>query len=127
MLRRKLRANAGRQHAISDAVRQAVLAQYSAHKSWSVKLHHDNLVALAETTPDLSPVPSYATLRQFMSANGLNKRRRVTLRRIAFFPTVLRNIPELLDASNNTGGAVKRKEETHRMAESNKAFSHFRY
>src|SRR4030081_2123398 len=34
---------------------------------------------------------------------------------------------ELLDASNNTGGAGKRKEETHRMAESNKAFSHFRY
>jgi small subunit ribosomal protein S7 len=34
---------------------------------------------------------------------------------------------ELLDASNNTGSAVKRKEETHRMAESNKAFSHFRY
>jgi small subunit ribosomal protein S7 len=34
---------------------------------------------------------------------------------------------ELLDASQNQGGAVKRKEETHRMAESNKAFSHFRY
>ena len=34
---------------------------------------------------------------------------------------------ELVDASNNTGGAVKRKDETHRMAESNKAFSHFRY
>ena len=34
---------------------------------------------------------------------------------------------EILDASQNTGGAVKRKEETHRMAESNKAFSHFRY
>jgi small subunit ribosomal protein S7 len=34
---------------------------------------------------------------------------------------------ELLDASNNTGGAVRRREETHRMAESNKAFSHFRY
>jgi small subunit ribosomal protein S7 len=34
---------------------------------------------------------------------------------------------ELLDASNSTGGAVKRKEDTHRMAESNKAFSHFRY
>src|SRR3982075_1808440 len=34
---------------------------------------------------------------------------------------------QLLDASNSTGGAVKRKEETHRMAESNKAFSHFRY
>ncbi len=34
---------------------------------------------------------------------------------------------EILDASQNTGGAVKRKEETHKMAESNKAFSHFRY
>jgi small subunit ribosomal protein S7 len=34
---------------------------------------------------------------------------------------------ELLDASNNTGGAVRRRDETHRMAESNKAFSHFRY
>src|SRR5437667_1073728 len=34
---------------------------------------------------------------------------------------------ELLDAAPNTGGAVKRKEETHRMAESNKAFSQFRY
>ena len=34
---------------------------------------------------------------------------------------------ELLDASNNVGATVKRKEETHRMAESNKAFSHFRY
>jgi small subunit ribosomal protein S7 len=34
---------------------------------------------------------------------------------------------ELIDAANNTGGAVRRREETHRMAESNKAFSHFRY
>jgi len=34
---------------------------------------------------------------------------------------------EIADAANNTGGAVRRKEETHRMAESNKAFSHFRY
>jgi small subunit ribosomal protein S7 len=34
---------------------------------------------------------------------------------------------ELVDAANNTGGAVRRREETHRMAESNKAFSHFRY
>jgi small subunit ribosomal protein S7 len=34
---------------------------------------------------------------------------------------------ELVDAPNNTGSTVKRTEETHRMAESNKAFSHFRY
>ena len=34
---------------------------------------------------------------------------------------------ELLDASNNLGAAVKRREETHKMAEANKAFSHFRF
>lgn len=34
---------------------------------------------------------------------------------------------ELLDAFNNIGGSVKKKEDTHRMAEANKAFSHFRW
>ena len=81
VLRRKVRVNAGQQHAISDAVRQAVLAQYGTHKSWSVQLHHDNLVALAQTQPGLRPVPSYPTLRRFMKANGLDKRRRLTPRR----------------------------------------------
>jgi putative transposase len=79
-LRRKVRVNAGLQHAISDAVRRAVLSQYAAHKGWSVQLHHDNLVALSQTRPDLKPVPSYPTLRRFMKANGLDKRRRLTPR-----------------------------------------------
>ena len=34
---------------------------------------------------------------------------------------------EILDAINNAGGAFKKKEETHRMAEANKAFAHYRY
>ena len=34
---------------------------------------------------------------------------------------------EIIDASNNAGAAVKRKEEMHRAAEANKAFAHFRY
>ena len=34
---------------------------------------------------------------------------------------------EILDAMNSTGGAFKKKEETHRMAEANKAFAHYRY
>jgi putative transposase len=80
VLRRKRRVDAGRQPMVSDAVRQAVLAQYAAHKSWSVKLHHDNLVALAESQPELDPVPSYPTLRRFMKSNGLDKRRRLTPR-----------------------------------------------
>lgn len=34
---------------------------------------------------------------------------------------------ELIDASNNTGAAVKKREDTHKMAEANKAFAHYRY
>ena len=34
---------------------------------------------------------------------------------------------ELMDASENRGNAVKKREETHRMAEANKAFAHFRW
>ena len=34
---------------------------------------------------------------------------------------------ELLDAINNAGGAVKKKDETHKMAEANKAFSHYKW
>ena len=34
---------------------------------------------------------------------------------------------ELADAANNTGGAMKKREEVHRMAESNRAFSHYRF
>ena len=34
---------------------------------------------------------------------------------------------ELMDAANNLGSAVKKREETHKMAESNKAFAHFRW
>ena len=34
---------------------------------------------------------------------------------------------EIMDASNNTGASVKKREDTHKMAEANKAFSHFRW
>jgi len=34
---------------------------------------------------------------------------------------------ELLEASNNQGGAIKRKEDTHKMAEANKAFAHYKW
>ena len=34
---------------------------------------------------------------------------------------------EILDAINGTGGAVKKREDTHKMAEANKAFAHFRW
>ena len=34
---------------------------------------------------------------------------------------------EIVDASNNTGSAVKKREDTHKMAEANRAFAHYRY
>ena len=34
---------------------------------------------------------------------------------------------ELMDAANNTGGSIKKKEDTHKMAEANKAFAHYRW
>ncbi len=40
-------------------------------------------------------------------------------------PTKLAN--EIMDAANETGSAIKKREETHKMAEANKAFAHYRY
>ncbi|QJR43894.1 30S ribosomal protein S7 [Mycoplasma miroungirhinis] len=39
----------------------------------------------------------------------------------------LRLANEIIDASNKTGGSIKKREDTHKMAESNKAFAHFRW
>jgi transposase InsO family protein len=81
VLRRKVRKDAGRQDSMGDAVKSALLVQYAAHKGWSAQLHFDNLVALAEAKPAVAPVPSYSTVRRFLAANGLFKRRRLTSRR----------------------------------------------
>lgn len=80
VLRRKRRVDAGEQASMTTQLRQALLAQYDAHKSWSAKLHHDNLVALAQTRSELRPVPSYTTVRRFLRTHGLSKRRPLTTR-----------------------------------------------
>jgi putative transposase len=80
VLRRKRRQDAGEQASMTPALRQALLEQYGAHKGWSAQLHRDNLVALAETRPDLRPVPSYTTVRRFLAASGLTKRHATTTR-----------------------------------------------
>jgi hypothetical protein len=83
VLRRKRRVDAGEQASMTTQLRQALLAQYDAHKSWSAKLHHDNLAALAQTRSELRPVPSYTTVRRFLRAHGLSKRRPLTTRQTA--------------------------------------------
>ena len=80
VLKRKRRKDAGTQDSINAAVRAALRAQHAAHPSWSVQLHADNLRALAKTQPDLSPLPSYSTIRRFCKAQALWKRRRLSSR-----------------------------------------------
>jgi transposase InsO family protein len=80
ILRRKRRQDAGQQPVMGAALRQALLAQYAAHPSWSIRLHHDNLLALAARRRELHPVPSYSTILRFLAAHGLDKRRPLAAR-----------------------------------------------
>jgi len=80
-LRRKIRQDSGQQTSMGESVRKALLAQYAAHKGWSVQLHHDNLVALAAMAPEIGAPPSYSTVGRFMKAHGLFRRRRVSSKR----------------------------------------------
>jgi transposase InsO family protein len=75
-LKRKVRSDAGRQTAVAGLLQRALLDQYAAHKSWSCRLHYDNLIALAAGKGELGPIPSYSTLRRFMLAQGLVRRLR---------------------------------------------------
>jgi transposase InsO family protein len=75
-LQRKVRDDAGLVRRMNPKLRAKLLAQYEDYKSWSFLLHYDNLVAVAEQDAELGPVPSYATVRRFMKANGLLRVRR---------------------------------------------------
>jgi putative transposase len=81
VLRRKVRTDIGAQESLNLAIREALRAQYAGHMSWSTALHHENLRILAEQHPQLGPVPSYSTIRRFLKAQGLHKRRRLSSRR----------------------------------------------
>jgi transposase InsO family protein len=75
VLRRKLRRDLGRQSAIGESLEGVLLGQYRDHPSWSVQLHADNLGARVLAEPDLGKAPSYASVRRFLLARGLRKRR----------------------------------------------------
>jgi transposase InsO family protein len=75
-LRRQVRKDAGGHPSLSDRLRPVLVAQYHAHRSWSAKLHADNLVALAQQEPELAPVPSVDTVRRYLKAQGLERQRR---------------------------------------------------
>ncbi len=79
-LRRRVRRDAGQHAAMGERVRNAVRAQYDAHRSWSYQLHVDNLRVLVDADPTLGPLPSYTTVRRYMQAHALLRQRRRTAR-----------------------------------------------
>ena len=60
---------------MTPSLRQALLAQYDAHKSWSASCITTIWSPWPRPAPELRPVPSYATVRRFLAAHGLTKRR----------------------------------------------------
>jgi putative transposase len=74
-LRRQRRSDAGRARRLTALQIQALEAQYQAHRSWTVQLHVDNLVALSTEDTSLSPIPSYGTIRRYMKAQGHHRKR----------------------------------------------------
>jgi len=76
VLGRKIRQDCGTHPSLNMELRGVLLEQYRKHPSWSYQLHADNLAVVAEQNPNLGLMPSYPSLRRFMKAHGLLKRRR---------------------------------------------------
>jgi len=72
------RKDSGIQRVLTAPVCNALGHQYHKHPSWSVKLHHQNLVALSKQQPELKDeqIPSYGSIRRFMRSEGLFKQPR---------------------------------------------------
>jgi transposase InsO family protein len=70
-LSRRIRKDAGEHPSLVLSVRQALRAQYQEHKSWSYRLHFDNLQALSQSELELGQVPSYEVIRRWMKSQGL--------------------------------------------------------
>jgi len=75
-LRNRLRNDAGEHPSLGLSVRQVLRGQYREHKSWSYRLHYDNLGAVVEADPELGPLASYAVVRRWMKSQGLFRQRR---------------------------------------------------
>jgi transposase InsO family protein len=77
VLRKKVRKDTGRHHAVNESLARALAAQYEQHPSWSYQLHHDNLWALVRANDALGVMPSYQTVRRYMQSRGLVRRARI--------------------------------------------------
>jgi transposase InsO family protein len=71
---RKQRRDTGKTTALSSVQLMELAQQYKKFPHWSYQLHLDNLAALIKTRPELGTMPSYATVRRRMIANGFRPR-----------------------------------------------------
>lgn len=76
-LRRRVRKDSGQQPTMGERLRLALQSQHAAHKTWSYKLHVDNLAVLVERDQTLGPMPSYSTVLRYMKTHGHHRRRRL--------------------------------------------------
>lgn len=75
VLRRTVRKDHGRV-SLAPRLAEYLLRQYGEHQHWSYQLHYDNLAALVKVDSSLGPLRSYSTLRRYMQAHGLIRKRR---------------------------------------------------
>lgn len=76
VLERKVNKHAGTQPSISVVVAEEIRRLRKEHPRWTFQLVYDNLKALAETKPELLPLPGYASVCRYMKRHGLLKARR---------------------------------------------------
>ena len=113
---------------------------YGAFDIVAEKTGKDALDAFTEALEDIIPVLEVKSRRvggaTYQVPMEVRPERRQTLG-LRWLTTYARNrsektmkerlAGEIMDALNNTGGAVKKRDDTHKMAEANKAFAHFRW
>lgn len=75
VLRRTVRKDRG-QVSLTSRLAEHLLRQYREHQHWSYQLHYDNLAALVKADASLGPLRSYSTVRRYMQAHGLIRKRR---------------------------------------------------
>ncbi len=113
---------------------------YSAFEIVKEKTNEDPLVVFQKAVENVTPLLEVRTRRiggtNYQVPSEVSARRKQTLAlrwlinyaRIRTEKTMdIKLANEIIDASKGIGGAVKKKEDTHKMAEANKAFAHFRW
>ena len=113
---------------------------YSAFEIVKEKTNEDPLVVVQKAVENVTPLLEVRTRRiggtNYQVPSEVSARRKQTLAlrwlinyaRIRTEKTMdVKLANEIIEASKGTGGAVKKKEDTHKMAEANKAFAHYRW